>query len=118
MIDAELGFDLPQLALRAIERELQLLRFDADEHVSGADISAELHGNFVDAAGNFAADLRHVGRHERPGQIDLPLNRHPLDVGGLHGDRAAAAAAPASTTAAAGATTSRGFTGGFLTSDR
>jgi hypothetical protein len=101
MIDAELRFDLAQLAFRPIERELELLRLDAHEDVAGADLSAELDGNFVHAAGHFTADLRHVRRQERPGQIDLPLNRHPLDVRGLHRDRAAAAPAPASTAAAA-----------------
>ena len=42
-IDAELRFDLPQRALGAVQRELQLARLEPDEDVSGAHFGAELH---------------------------------------------------------------------------
>ena len=60
-IDAELRFDLAQRAFGAVERELQLARFEPDEHVAGPDLGAELHADFADDAGDLAADLRLSG---------------------------------------------------------
>ena len=45
-----------------------------DQHVADADFAAELDGHFPDDAGDFAADARLVGRHQRAGQIDAALD--------------------------------------------
>src|SRR5439155_15378357 len=82
-VDAELRLHLAQGALRAIQRELQLARLQADEDVAGLDLRAQLHTHFADDSGDFAADLRHVGREERAGELDLALYGHALYVRGL-----------------------------------
>ena len=101
-VDAELRFDLAQRALGAVERQLQLARLEPDEHVAGPDLGAELHADFADDAGDLAADLGLSGDISVPGEVDLALHRHPLDVRGLgrHGG-AAAAATPAAALAPA-----------------
>jgi hypothetical protein len=102
---------LPELAFGAIERELQLARLDVHEHVAGADLASELHGHVANDAGDFAADLRLVGRHQGAGEIHLPLYRHALNRGRLdrHGGAAAASAAATGASAAARGRLGRSF---------
>ena len=97
-VDPKLRLDLAKLALGAVERELQFLRLDAHEHVSGADLGSELHRYIADPACHFAADLRLIGREQCAGEVHLPLDGHPLHGGGLDGDHAATTAAAAATT--------------------
>ena len=82
-VDPELRFDLPQRALGAVERELQLARLEPDEHVAGPDLGAELHADVAHDPGDLAADACLIGGDQRAGQVDLALDGHPLDGRGL-----------------------------------
>ena len=101
-VDAELRFHLSQRALRAIHRELQLARLQADEDIAGLHLGAELDAHLADDAGDFAADLRHVRREQGARELDLALHRHALHVRGLNRDRDAATTAASATTLTAG----------------
>ena len=65
-VDAELRLDLPELALGAVERELQLARIEAHEHVAGPHFGAKLHRHIAHDAGDFAADAGLIGESSVP----------------------------------------------------
>src|SRR5262245_45993390 len=99
MIDAELRLDLTQLALGAIDRELQLARLEPDEEVAGAHFGPELHRHVGDDAGDFAADFGLIGGEQRAREIDLALHRDALHRRDLGGDGLSATAAATSASA-------------------
>ncbi len=93
--EAKLRFDLPELALGPLERQLQFLWFDTHEQIAGADLGAELNRYLLHPPCHFAADPRHVGGEQRAGEVDLTLNRDPLHIRRLDGNGASASAPPA-----------------------
>ena len=100
-VDAELRFDLPQRALRPLERERQLARLEAHQHVADAHVAAELNRDLADDAGDLAADARLIGRDEGAGEVDPPLDANALGGRGLDVDGLSAAPSAAATAAAA-----------------
>ena len=109
VIDPELRFDLAEGALGAVERQLELARLQPGDHVAGPDLGAELHADVAHDAGDLAADACLLGGRQRPRQVHLALDRHPLDRGDLGRDGRAAPATPAAARAAA-AGRARGLT--------
>ena len=99
---AELRARLEQRRLGPLEGQRQLARLDLDQRRADADLPADLHQHAADDACGLGADPRLVGREQRAGQVDLPLDRHPLDVGRVDG-HASARAPPLGPAAAASA---------------
>ena len=95
-IDAELRFNLAQRAFRPFERKLELARLEADQRIAGSHFGSKLHRHVDHDAGDFAAHLCLIGREQRARQIDLPLDRNPLEARCLGGHGCAAAASAAS----------------------
>ncbi len=98
---AELRAGLAQRGLGALEGQLQLARLDLDERRADADFAADFHEHPADDAGRFRADLGLIGRQQRAGEVDLPLDGHPLDLGGVDGHPSAGASALGPAAAAA-----------------
>ena len=103
-VDAELRLDLAQRALGALERELQLARLEADEHVAGLHLGAELHRHLADDAGDLAADCAWSGESSVPERSTwrwTDMRCTVVAVGG-HGLAAASASARSAAAGAAG----------------
>ena len=93
-VDAKLCFDLAKRALGAVQRELQLEGLQPHQGIAQSDFGPKLDGHLFDDASDFAADSCLIGRHEGAREIDLPLNRDPLNRRAFdrHGLRLPAAA--------------------------
>ncbi len=64
-LEADLGFDLTQRALGALERELELPRLQSHQDVAGANFRTKLDKNLANDPGDLTADLGLIGREQR-----------------------------------------------------